>query len=188
VKSVSADYKAIQKSNQISPVRKIELFRRLVTGLGWEASPIDITSEVVHLDRLSWKLDTDALNEFKASNIRIEVDNSDRLPREPVLFCENRFDEFGALGCAGPRDLGYAPHKDTHLLLARSLNRDVVGLRDGHLNVAAEISQSVQWDHSFRTRLAHLSECRPTDHAAFRQLNSLERAAADRAHRKNSTP
>jgi hypothetical protein len=79
VKSVSADYKAIQKSNQISPVRKIELFRRLATGLGWEASPIDITSEVVHLDRLSWKLDTDALNEFKASNIRIEVDNSDRL-------------------------------------------------------------------------------------------------------------
>ncbi|MCG3204867.1 MAG: hypothetical protein KCHDKBKB_01584 [Elusimicrobia bacterium] len=79
MKTVSADYKAIQDSSLINPVRKIELFRRLATGLGWEASPIDITSEVVRLDRLSWKLDTDALNEFKASNIRIEVNNSDRL-------------------------------------------------------------------------------------------------------------
>jgi hypothetical protein len=79
VKTVSANYKAIQKSNLIFPVRKIELFRRLSTGLGWEPIPIDITTEVVRLDRLSWKLDTDALNEFKASNIRIEVDNSERL-------------------------------------------------------------------------------------------------------------
>lgn len=78
MKSVSADYKAIQKSSLIYPVRKIELFRRLATGLGWEPTPIDITTEVVRLDRLSWKLDTDALNEFKASNIRIEVDNSER--------------------------------------------------------------------------------------------------------------
>ncbi|MCG3204099.1 MAG: hypothetical protein KCHDKBKB_00802 [Elusimicrobia bacterium] len=78
MKSVSADYKAIQKSSLIYPVRKIELFRRLATGLGWESTPIDVTTEVVRLDRLSWKLDTDALNEFKASNIRIEVDNSER--------------------------------------------------------------------------------------------------------------
>lgn len=78
MKSVSADYKAIQKSSLILPVRKLELFRRLATGLGWEPTPIDITTEVVRLDRLSWKLDTDALNEFKASNIRIEVNNSDR--------------------------------------------------------------------------------------------------------------
>lgn len=78
MKSVSADYKAIQKSSLIYPVRKIELFRRLATGLGWDPTPIDITTEVVRLDRLSWKLDTDALNEFKASNIRIEVDNSER--------------------------------------------------------------------------------------------------------------
>jgi hypothetical protein len=79
MKTVSADYKAIQKSSLILPVRKIELFRRLATGVGWEPTPIDITTEVVRLDRLSWKLDTDALNEFKASNIRIEVNNSDRL-------------------------------------------------------------------------------------------------------------
>lgn len=79
MKTVTADYKAIQKSNLITPVRKIELYRRLATGLGWESTPINITTEVVRLDRLSWKLDTDALNEFKASNIRIEVNNSDRL-------------------------------------------------------------------------------------------------------------
>jgi len=79
MKSVSAEYKASQQSSLIYPVRKIELFRRLASGLDWETSPIDITAEVVKLDRLSWKLDTDALNEFKASNIRIEVDNSDRL-------------------------------------------------------------------------------------------------------------
>ncbi|MCG3206058.1 MAG: hypothetical protein KCHDKBKB_02784 [Elusimicrobia bacterium] len=78
MKTVSADYKAIQKSSLIYPVRKVELFRRLATGLDWETTPIDITTEVVRLDRLSWKLDTDALNEFKASNIRIEVNNSDR--------------------------------------------------------------------------------------------------------------
>lgn len=79
MKTISADYKAIQKSSLIYPVRKIELFRRLATGLGWELTPVDITTEVVRLDRLSWKLDTDALNEFKASNIRIEVDNSERV-------------------------------------------------------------------------------------------------------------
>lgn len=79
MKTVSESYKAAQKSSLIYPVRKVELFRRLATGLGWEASPINITTEVVRLDRLSWKLDTDALNEFKASNIRIEVDNSERL-------------------------------------------------------------------------------------------------------------
>lgn len=78
MKTVTADFKAIQKSNLISPVRKIELFRRLDSGLGWEAIPMDVTTEIVRLDRLSWKLDTDALNEFKASNIRIEVDNSER--------------------------------------------------------------------------------------------------------------
>lgn len=78
MKSVSNEYKAIQKSSLIHPVRRVELFRRLATGFGWEVVPIDITTEVVRLDRLSWKLDTDALNEFKASNIRIEVDNSDR--------------------------------------------------------------------------------------------------------------
>jgi len=79
MKNVSAEYKASQQSSLIFPVRKIELFRRLASGLDWETSPIDITAEIVKLDRLSWKLDTDALNEFKASNIRIEVDNSDRL-------------------------------------------------------------------------------------------------------------
>lgn len=78
MKSTSANYKAIQTSNLIYPVRKVELYRRLATGIGWETAPIDITSEMVRLDRLSWKLDTDALNEFKASNIRIEVDNSER--------------------------------------------------------------------------------------------------------------
>ncbi|MCG3204948.1 MAG: hypothetical protein KCHDKBKB_01665 [Elusimicrobia bacterium] len=78
MKSVSDEYKAIQQSSLIHPVRRVELFRRLATGFGWEVVPIDITTEVVRLDRLSWKLDTDALNEFKASNIRIEVDNSDR--------------------------------------------------------------------------------------------------------------
>jgi hypothetical protein len=78
MKTTSADYKATQTSNLIYPVRKIELYRRLATGFGWESTPIDITAEVVRLDRLSWKLDTDALNEFKASNIRIEVENSDR--------------------------------------------------------------------------------------------------------------
>lgn len=76
MKSVSAAYKDIQKSSLIYPVRKVELFRRLASGHGWDPTPLDITSEVVKLDRLSWKLDTDALNEFKASNIQIEVENS----------------------------------------------------------------------------------------------------------------
>ncbi len=79
MKTVSESYKAAQKSSLIYPVRKVELFRRLGSGFGWEPTPLDITVEVVQLDRLSWKLDTDSLNEFKASNIRIEVDNSGRL-------------------------------------------------------------------------------------------------------------
>lgn len=76
MKTVSTTYKAIQQSNLIYPVRKIELFRRLSSGSGWEPTSIDITGEVVRLERLTWKLDTDQLNEFKASNIRIEVENS----------------------------------------------------------------------------------------------------------------
>jgi hypothetical protein len=79
VKTVSAAYKDMQKSNEIRPVRKVELFRRLADGSGWEASPTDITGEIIRLDRLSWKLDTDDLNEFKASNIRFEVNNETRL-------------------------------------------------------------------------------------------------------------
>ncbi|HOX22536.1 MAG TPA: hypothetical protein PLL10_03655, partial [Elusimicrobiales bacterium] len=79
MKTVSQGYKAAQASNLIYPVRKVELFRRLADGSGWEAAAIDITAEVVKLDRLAWKLDTDALNEYKASNISIEVDNSKRL-------------------------------------------------------------------------------------------------------------
>jgi hypothetical protein len=78
MKTVSQAYKAAQASNLIYPVRKVELYRRLADGSGWEATAIDVTTEVVQLDRLSWKLDTDALNEYKASNIRIEVDNSTR--------------------------------------------------------------------------------------------------------------
>lgn len=78
MKATSIGYKAAQASNLIFPVRKVELFRSLASGAGWEASPIDVTTEVAGLDRLAWKLDTDALNEFKASNIRIEVDNSKR--------------------------------------------------------------------------------------------------------------
>ncbi|HOX23746.1 MAG TPA: hypothetical protein PLL10_09795, partial [Elusimicrobiales bacterium] len=79
MKTVSQAYKAAQASNLIYPVRKVELFRRLADGSGWEGAPIDVTAEIIHLDRLSWKLDTDALNEYKASNIRIEVDNTARL-------------------------------------------------------------------------------------------------------------
>ncbi len=78
MRAVSLAYKAAQASHLIFPVRKVELFRALPDGSGWEASPIDVTAEVTRLERLAWKLDTDALNEFKASNIRIEVDNSDR--------------------------------------------------------------------------------------------------------------
>ncbi|MBI4395958.1 MAG: hypothetical protein HY548_02610 [Elusimicrobia bacterium] len=79
MKLVSAAYKAMQQSSEIRPARKIELFRRFSSGNGWEAAPIDVTAEVVSLDRLSWKLDADELNEFKASNLRLEVDNSARL-------------------------------------------------------------------------------------------------------------
>jgi hypothetical protein len=78
MKTVSEAYKAAQRSNLIYPVRKVELFRRLPDGSTWETTPTDITTEVVRLDRLAWKLDTDALNEFKASNIRIQVENSTR--------------------------------------------------------------------------------------------------------------
>ena len=78
MKTVSAAYQDIQKSNLILPVRKIELFRRLADGSAWEAAAIDVTTEVKQLDRLSWKLDTNALNEFKVSNMRIAVNNSNR--------------------------------------------------------------------------------------------------------------
>ncbi|MBI4063464.1 MAG: hypothetical protein HY401_04095 [Elusimicrobia bacterium] len=78
MRSISQQYQAVQKSNFFRPARKVELFRRLPDGSGWETSPINITSEIIRLDRLSWKLDTDSLNEFKASNIRFETDNSDR--------------------------------------------------------------------------------------------------------------
>ena len=78
MRSISQAYKAAQASNLIYPVRKVELFRRLADGSGWEASATGVTTEVANLDRLAWKLDTDALNEFKASNIRIEVENAKR--------------------------------------------------------------------------------------------------------------
>jgi hypothetical protein len=79
MKTTSALYKDAQKSNLLLPVRKIELFRQLANGSGWEATATNVTMEVKQLDRLSWKLDTDALNEFKVSNMRITVDNSSRL-------------------------------------------------------------------------------------------------------------
>ncbi|MHB2025120.1 MAG: hypothetical protein ACYCPQ_00570 [Elusimicrobiota bacterium] len=78
MKTTSAAFKLAQASSLIYPVRKIELFRLLPDGSAWEANPTDVSAEVVKLDRLAWKLDTDALNEFKASNLQIEVDNSDR--------------------------------------------------------------------------------------------------------------
>ena len=78
MKTVSQAYKAAQSSHLIRPVRKVELFRRVADGSGWESSGIDVTAEVVRLERLSWKLDTEALNEFKASNIRVEVENARR--------------------------------------------------------------------------------------------------------------
>ena len=67
MQTVSDAYKDAQASGLIYPIRKVELYRRLANGSGWEASPTDITSEIVRLDRLSWKLDTDALNEFAGS-------------------------------------------------------------------------------------------------------------------------
>lgn len=76
MKQVTQAYKKAQESNLIKPERKIELFRRLNDSFSWDDTPIDITGEVINLDRLSWKLDTQALNEFKASNIRIEVENT----------------------------------------------------------------------------------------------------------------
>ncbi|PJB26490.1 MAG: hypothetical protein CO113_03340 [Elusimicrobia bacterium CG_4_9_14_3_um_filter_62_55] len=54
------------------------LFRRLGDGSGFEAAPIDVTDEVLFLDRLSDKLDTEDLGEFKTSNISITVDNSQK--------------------------------------------------------------------------------------------------------------
>lgn len=78
MKTTSVAYRAAQASNLIFPVRKVELFRRLADGSSWEAAAIDVTGEIQQLDRLSWKLDTDDLNVFKASNIRIDVDNSKR--------------------------------------------------------------------------------------------------------------
>jgi len=79
MKSVSAAYKSMQTSSEIRPVRKAELYRRLSNGSGWETTPTNITAEIIRLDRLSWKLDTDDLNEFKASNIRIEINNETRI-------------------------------------------------------------------------------------------------------------
>lgn len=79
MKSVSNEYKATQESHVIKPVRKVELFRRLADGSGWDAASIDITGEISELDRLSWKLDTDTLGEFKSNNIRIKADNTARL-------------------------------------------------------------------------------------------------------------
>lgn len=78
MKIVSDEYKAIQESHEIRPIRKVELFRRMANGSDWEQSPIDITGEVSDLDRLSWKLDTDTLGEFKSNNVRIKVDNTAR--------------------------------------------------------------------------------------------------------------
>ncbi len=78
MRTVSQAYKAAQASHLIFPVRKVELFRALADGSSWEATPIDVTREVARLDRMSWKLDTDALNEFKASNVRLELENAGR--------------------------------------------------------------------------------------------------------------
>lgn len=78
MRAVSQSYKAAQASHLIFPVRKVELFRALADGSSWEATPLDVTREVVRLERMSWKLDTDALNEFKASNVRLELENAAR--------------------------------------------------------------------------------------------------------------
>lgn len=78
MRATSLAYKAAQTSHLIYPIRKVELLRALANGSGWEATPIDVTREVVRLDRMSWKLDTDALNEFKASNVRLELENAGR--------------------------------------------------------------------------------------------------------------
>lgn len=76
MKQTSQAYKKAQESNLLKPARKVELFRRIPDSISWTTEPIDITNEVISLERLSWKLDTEGLNEFKASNIRIEVENS----------------------------------------------------------------------------------------------------------------
>lgn len=78
MRTVSAAFAAMQKSGDFRPVRKVELFRRLAAGNGWDATAIDITSEVKDLGRLAWKLDSDALNEWKFSNLAMVVDNSAR--------------------------------------------------------------------------------------------------------------
>ena len=76
MKQLSLSYKNSQTGNLVKPFRKVELFRRLPGSMTWENLPIDITPEIITLERLSWKLDTEALNEFKASNLRIEVENT----------------------------------------------------------------------------------------------------------------
>lgn len=78
MKNVSPAYSLAQQSHSIRPVRRIELFRRLGSGAGWEAVPIVITPEIERLERLAWKLDTDALNEFKASNLALDAENTFR--------------------------------------------------------------------------------------------------------------
>ncbi|MFA5138327.1 MAG: hypothetical protein WC728_03760 [Elusimicrobiota bacterium] len=78
MKAVSDAYRAARGLGTLAPARQVLLYRRLGDASGWDASPIDVTSEVQRLDRLVWKLDTDALNEFKAANLRILVENANR--------------------------------------------------------------------------------------------------------------
>jgi len=76
---VSAGYLAAQASNEFKGARRITLYRRNWSGSGWEGVGIDITNEVMSPQRLSDKLDTEKLNEFKIGNLAVSVDNKDGL-------------------------------------------------------------------------------------------------------------
>lgn len=81
MKTVTSNFLTAQKSPYATVVRQVYYKKRYwvesTKSYSWESSWTQLPeSEVVQVSPISWNLDNDILNEFKVSNVTINVDNS----------------------------------------------------------------------------------------------------------------
>jgi hypothetical protein len=80
MRSVTSDFLASQKDPSPVGVRHLYYKRRYWNGssFSWEGSWTELPlTKIVSISAINWQLDNDQLNEFKVSNVTVNVDNSD---------------------------------------------------------------------------------------------------------------
>ena len=91
MKTLTPTFEAAQDKRNVHRFKEAEIKRRYwdsgTKEYKLEASATDLTPYLIKINRIAWKLDTEALNEWKTSNVTLELNNAD-----------NYFDEANASG------------------------------------------------------------------------------------------